>query len=544
MKTGKILDPIHGTIGITEIEKYIINQSIFARLRKVKQNTLLNLVFPGANHTRFEHSIGVMHISEQIFNRSNENFKISCAKNEKYGIKNKLYISISDLIEKDSDTNIDTIVQELRLAALLHDVGHGPTSHKFDHFTISGEELLNILKGEEIFNKYLNYFDAFLTKEGKDKKIEHELVSIVFLIELLENLKIEQRFSKFSLEVIKKIKIENIIKMIDPEFLPDHKIKINSIDCSDYFNSIISSFPIDADRMDYMLRDTFYTGVSYGLYDADRILMSVVPVKFIDIVEKEGDSKEIEKITLGIKKSGLESIIRFVQSRNHLYNQIYFHKTNASTNAMLDFIFRNLDKQHKSVIEASNYTAYKNFYIKNSDEFFLENTLKNCLDKDECDVNGKGCPESDVLDELLQRKLFKRIYEQEDKYFELSGNIKNPRSDQEIKDFVKREKFNKDKFEAVKLELEQDNIYIQEHSCDNLGLKGHLKSKIVIVGKDEGNAPEIFKNWDEIDAEFIRMNDSNVMTKRIYMRSTFTKAEEYKAMRKIALDKLEKADLI
>lgn len=523
MKTGKILDPIHGTIGITEIEKYIINQPIFGRLRKVKQNTLLNLVFPGANHTRFEHSIGVMHISEQIFNRSNENFKISSAKNEKYNIKNQLYISISDLIEKDSETNLDTIVQELRLAALLHDVGHGPTSHKFDAFTITGEKLLEILKGEKIFDQYINYFTVYLTKEGRDNKIEHELVSIVFLIELLENLKIEKRFSKFSLDVIDRINIKNIIKMIDPEFLPGYEISINEINCSDYFNSIISSFPIDADRMDYMLRDTFYTGVSYGLYDADRILMSVVPVKI-----------NSAKITLGIKKSGLESIVRFVQSRNHLYNQIYFHKTNASTNAMLDFIFRNLDKKGKSVIEVDNYVDYKKFYIENSDEFFLENTLKKCLANDGCDVSGIGCSESDVLDELLERKLFKRIFEQDDKYFDIS----------KINTDENSSSFNPEEFETVKLELEQDNIYIQEHSCYNLGLKGHLKSKIVIVGKDEGNDPEIFKNWDKINAEFIRMNDSNVMAKRIYMRSTFTTAEEYQAMKKIALDKLKEAELI
>lgn len=534
MKTGKILDPIHGTIGITEIEKYIINQPIFGRLRKVKQNTLLNLVFPGANHTRFEHSIGVMHISEQIFNSSNENFKISSAKNEKYDIEHKLYLSLSDLIEADSETNLVTIVQELRLAALLHDVGHGPTSHKFDHFTITGKELLNILNGEEIFNDYLDYFKAFLTEDVMNEKIEHELVSIVFIIELLEKLKSEELFTKFSLGVIKNIKIENIIKMIDPEFLPDHEIIINGINCSDYFNSIISSFPIDADRMDYMLRDTFYTGVSYGLYDVDRILMSVVPVKFIDTVKKDGEEKKVEKITLGIKRSGLESIIRFIQSRNHLYNQIYFHKTNASTNAMLDFIFRNLDEQKKSVIEVSNYADYKKFYIKNSDEFFLENTLKNCLDKDGCDVNGKGCPESKVLDELLERKLFKRIYEQEDKYFDLSS----------IGADKKSTKFNSDDFKKVKEELEKQNIFIQEHTCMNYGLKGYSKSKIVIVGKDEGNDPEISKNWDEINLEFIRINDSNVMTKRIYMRSTFTTAEEYLKNKKIALDKLKEVELI
>ncbi len=70
---GSILDPLHGDIKLSEIEKWCIAQPLFSRLRKVKQNTFLYYVFPSANLTRFEHSIGVMHIAGKIFESCKEN---------------------------------------------------------------------------------------------------------------------------------------------------------------------------------------------------------------------------------------------------------------------------------------------------------------------------------------------------------------------------------------------------------------------------------------------------------------------------------------
>ncbi|MDR6487883.1 HD superfamily phosphohydrolase [Chryseobacterium vietnamense] len=503
MKTGKILDPIHGLIEITEIEEFIINQKIFGRLRKVKQNTLLNYIFPGANHTRFEHSIGVMHLAELMYNKSNENVETTYLKKQKYGV-NKEYFSVIDYIKEKDEQEI--ILQELRLAALLHDIGHGPTSHKFDDFTVTGQKLLDILKTKkDVFNDFLGYFENFInSKKIQNKKIEHELVSCVFVIKLIHDLKSNENLTNESLKIKKSIKVENILKMIDPEFLPDYEIEIAGKNFTNYFNSIIAGFPFDADRMDYLYRDSFYSGVKYGFFDQSRILASLLPV------EHAG------KFTLGIKKSGLDSIVRFIQSRNHLYTQVYFHKTNSATNAMLDFVFRHLNGQ--SVLDnIENYKGFEDFYCRNGDEYFFNTTLKDILEKNGCRVCEDGCIENDVLDELLDRNLWKRCFEER----------KN------IKDIQKKEDFNQHKFDQEKLDelksrLEKDDgILIHENYSSNMGLKGYEKSRAVLIDND---LKKTRNDWSGISDEMEFLSMTNVFIKRVYVRrnETFTTADEFK----------------
>lgn len=508
MYTGKILDPIHGLIEMTEIEKWVLQQKVFNRLRRVKQNTLLNYVFPGANHTRFEHSIGVMHLTEQIFNKSNENVEISRLKSEKYGTKTD-WTTIPELLNGDTE-KLNVLKQELRLAALLHDVGHGPTSHKFDDFTIRGEDLISILETKkEVFGNFIATFKKYLSRIGKNGKaglenrIEHELVSCVFIIKIIHKLKTVEKLNSESIKIAKQINVKNIIKMIDPSFDPEYEIKIGNNIITDYLNSIISSFPIDADRMDYLYRDSFFSGVKYGFYDLSRILMSVIPIEYNG------------RYTLGLKSSGLDSIIRFIQSRNHLYNQVYFHKTNTSTNTMLDFIFRHLN--HKSVIEAKTYDEFEEFYWKNSDEYFFNVTLKKILGENGCEQCGdQTCIEDQVLDELLRRKLWKRVYEK--KY-----NIKDRTE-------IDSKRFDAQKVESVLEKLENEGIHVSVNYNANIALKGDTKSKIVVLQK-ENDEYKISKDWHTINEELDFLNQTNVLLTRIYLRKTFNDASEYKAIK-------------
>lgn len=508
MKTGKILDPIHGVIGLTEIEKFIIDQNIFGRLRKVKQNTLLNYVFPGANHTRFEHSIGVMYLAEIILNNTNENVDIVNLKERKYN-GGKEYISVKKHINDEEKYNV--ILQELRIAALLHDVGHGPTSHKFDHFTIDGKKLINILESKnEIFSEYLPFFKSYL--EGKEnKKVEHELVSCVFIIKILKNLKEDTELKKIDKinKIVKLIEIKNVLKMIEPDLLPEHKIEIGNKDYTDFFNSIISGFPFDADRMDYIYRDSFYSGVKYGFYDQSRILMSLLPVEI-----------EENKVTLGIKDSGLDSIIRIIQSRNHLYNQVYFHKTNCATNAMLDFIFKHFSDNNKSIVDANDYTRFEEFYCKNGDEYFFDVTLRKKLGEEVCqtcttDNKNPECKEQKILDDLLNRKLWKKCYEK--KYDLKKGDEK------EIY------KFEKKGLDELKNNFNKRSIYIQENYSSNKGLKDIDKAKSVLIKKDENKNEFNTMKWECIeDREFQNLKKSNTLIKRVYVNDKSQKDDVYR----------------
>ncbi|QXU50172.1 HD domain-containing protein [Chryseobacterium sp. D764] len=487
IKTGKILDPIHGLIQITEIEEYIINQRIFGRLRKVKQNTLLNYVFPGANHSRFEHSLGVMHLAEVIFHNSNENVKIARVKNER-DPENNDYIEAKSVYDFERNNKILLVrLQELRLAALLHDVGHGPTSHKFDDFTTTGEGLMKILKSNpDFFGKYIDLFKVYIEKKGLDKNINHELVSCVFIISLIKTLKLYKSLTKESILIVEEISIDNILKMIEPDFLPDYEIMIGDGNFSDYFNSIIASFPFDADRMDYLYRDSFYSGVKYGFFDQSRILTSLLPINAKD------------RYTLGIKMSGLDSVIRFIQSRNHLYNQVYFHKTNSATNSMLDFIFGDLNINVLEDIQ--EFVDYENFYCENSDEYFFNVTLRNILQENHC----TNC--ENVLNDLLNRKLWKRCYEKREN----------------VADFLKfdTKKFDESKLKVIKSELNSEGIFIQENYCSNIGLKGfynskgEIKTKSVVIDK---KGKLITQNWDSITDEMKFLNQTNTFIKRIYV---------------------------
>lgn len=514
MKTGKILDPIHGLIEITEIEEFIINQRIFGRLRKVKQNTLLSYIFPGANHTRFEHSIGVMHLSEIIFNKSNENVETTHLKGQKYN-KDKQYFTIKYL--SNDREFFETKIQELRIAALLHDVGHGPTSHKFDSFTITGNKLLDLLKDSKFHKHFITEISNYIRKNKLEhKKIEHELVSCIFIIKIIDVLKGHKYFTDYSLRIINQIDVKNILKMIDPEFLPEYEIEIGGKNCTNYFNSIIAGFPFDADRMDYLYRDSFYSGVKYGFFDQSRILMSLLPV------EHEG------KITLGVKTSGLDSVIRFIQSRNHLYNQVYFHKTNAATNSMLDFVFRHMTDQ--SVFENVNsYEEFEEFYFRNGDEYFFNTTMKDKLTSNGCDVCKDGCVENDVLDELLERNLWKKTLEArsnikfDDSELQKISNIEN--FEKLLKEKIITYYYDSDKLNQLKVKLEKEGIYIQENYSTNIGLKGISKSKMVLIDKANENKTTI--SWNNINDEMYFLSQTNVFIKRIYVRRTFTDAQEY-----------------
>lgn len=503
MYTGNILDPIHGVIKLSEIEKWVLAQEPFNRLRRVRQNTFLYLVFPSSNHTRFEHSLGVMHLAHLIYLNSNDNYNTGAYKKIKYSVKDTSDFKFFS-VREELGTYENLLVQELRLAALLHDVGHGPMSHKFDQYTITGNDLLSILATDEDFKPYQKNFEEYLSKTAEEK-IEHELVSCVFIIKIISNLKkiansSKGKFNSSQLKIINDIEPGRIIKMIEPHFNAVDKIDFNGIDYTDYFNSIISSFPLDADRMDYLYRDSYFSGVKYGLYDMSRIMMSFIPVL------------EDKKVSLCIKESGIDSVIRFIQSRTHLYNQVYFHKTNRAANCMLDYACRELDKK-SPIIEAKNYKSFQSFYWENSDELFLWKLLKEKI---------KTNLESEVFEELLHRKLWKRVYQKKivatpEDSLDVDSELQNIR----------------EKARLAALELEKDNIYVTVDIFPNKVFKDYEKTKIKIARKIDADY-KLETDWKTFNKE-LSILECEVYMFRIYMRRQFQSPEEFMEKKKQVL---------
>ncbi len=178
-----IRDPVHGYIEIDELTKALIDTPQMQRLRRIRQLGLSNLVYPGANHTRFEHSLGTMHLATMLTG----------------------HISSINVEERD----------ELRAAALLHDIGHGPLSHVT----------------EGLIKRYTR-------KQHEDVK-----------------------------PILKKGPIADILYEhgLNPSTIADH-IRGHSA-----LGQIINS-EIDVDRMDYLVRDAHYTGVAFGLVDHVRLI--------------------------------------------------------------------------------------------------------------------------------------------------------------------------------------------------------------------------------------------------------------------------------
>lgn len=381
---GKFLDPIHGVIRITKLEKKIIDHPLFQRLRDIRQNTFLYKVFPSAMHSRFEHSVGVMHLSYEILKNINLNALIYDRKN--MGID--LYLDIKKMPS--------SLIQELRIAALLHDVGHGPLAHQFDSFAISVKDFKEKCKTEG--NKQ---YDKIISLSDNDK-LTHEQVSCIFIKEIIEELKNEAQDKSNDDDVYKEniaaINPESIIKIVDKRY--DFKNNIEGVNVYPLLGSIISSSPIDADRMDYLLRDSYFSGVKYGIYDYGRLLMSFIPVK----VENS--------VYLAYKESGMDSILEFANARSGLYSQVYFHKTNRALSAMLNKACSRKKTDDVVSLKSKNtlIESIKHFYRENPDKTFLENTLKNTLDK-----NSQA-----IIQDIVDRNVWKKIHEKNTRFLMLT----------------------------------------------------------------------------------------------------------------------------
>lgn len=239
----RIRDPIHGIIEYSEIEEKVINTWLIQRLRGIRQLAFAELVYPGARHSRFEHSIGTMHIAGRLAHAA------------------KLPKQNTEIV---------------RLAALLHDVGHGPFSHVSEHCLETYSD-----------PKYLN----------GPHQIHEKLTAKL----ILQDKELQKILGKSTLEDIAKIIIHGGSRSV--------------------MNDIVSG-PLDADKLDYLLRDNYYAGVKYGVYDLDRIVSEAVSI---------GEEQE----SLGFRSGAIWAIEQLLLAKHHMLTQVYSHRIRLITDAMI-----------------------------------------------------------------------------------------------------------------------------------------------------------------------------------------------------------------
>lgn len=261
--SNKYRDTIHGFIEVSDLENKIIDSKPFQRLRNIKQLALTHLVYHGAEHTRFGHSLGVMHLVTRAFNSS-----------------------VNSSNEEIPEEKKKWCVQVLRLIALTHDLGHAPFSHA----------------SESVFP------DGY----------EHE---------------------DFTEKIIKETEIGELIKRIGKTFANEYGAEYDitpDLLCDiykgrnsgpNYEYALLRSFmdsELDCDKMDYLLRDSYYCGVKYGTYDVERLLTSLI------ILNVENRPR------LAIKSGDVQSFEEFILARYFMFIQVYFHRTRRFFDIMLE----------------------------------------------------------------------------------------------------------------------------------------------------------------------------------------------------------------
>ena len=240
MKDGitQIRDPVHGYIYVNELECEIIDSPVFQRLRKIRQLASAHLTYPGALHTRFEHCIGSMHLAKRAAN----------------------HLKSQEIINEDMSN-------ELSIAALLHDIGHGPFSHLF-------EEVLH------------------------EKGMTHENITD----RIIRETEIADILSRFGVNVKKFSNLCVGTSKNHPRFM----------------NDIIAGF-LSVDSMDYLLRDSYFSGVEYGKVDVHRII----------------DAYEIAGKKLAINKDSVYALESLMLARYEMFRAVYFHKSVRASAVMI-----------------------------------------------------------------------------------------------------------------------------------------------------------------------------------------------------------------
>ncbi len=320
----EIRDPVHGSIHILDEEAPIIKHDFFQRLRNIKQLGFSEYVFPGATHTRFIHSIGVMNIANLAFDRL---FK-------------------KEIMTKD----LMRLKETFKLSALLHDVGHAPLSH-------STETVMPKLSELKIPKAYLSPKD-----QSRERQATHEDYTIKAIVDssFAESFDLVEK--KFGVQ--KKYIAELITGYTDDASY----FTINGINYFPLLHQLVSS-ELDCDRMDYLLRDSYFCGVSYGSYDLDWLL---------DNLEISVDQN---KAFLGINERAVVTFDDFLLSRYHMFIMVYFHYRAVCLEQLLFKYFQTAPSEYVIPANIEEYIEHDDHFLmkvlKRSKNKYAEAIVKN-----------------------------------------------------------------------------------------------------------------------------------------------------------------------
>jgi uncharacterized protein len=304
----EIKDPVHGTITLTKAETEVVDSRAFQRLRLIKQLGFSEFSFPGATHSRYLHSLGVTHIAGLAFEAIFKNYSFS------------------------SPDVRARFKQVLRLAAMLHDIGHGPLSH-------ATEEVMPPLASLKV--------DLYKEKvtANPNLKASHEDYTIKFITDSQLTDIIVKNFADISPFHIASLIDRSLI--VNDDFFMDKGLNFRTI-----LSQLVSS-EIDCDRMDYLERDAFFCGTNYGHVEMNWLLANFT----YHVVNNE--------VFLALNKRALYTFDDFLISRHHMYLMIYFHHKSIIYEEMLYRYFTSPDCTYElpsdieEYIHCTDYSLYE-----------------------------------------------------------------------------------------------------------------------------------------------------------------------------------------
>lgn len=294
-----LMDNIHGSVSLSPHEVDVIDHPLFQRLRYVKQNDILHLTFMGATHTRFSHSIGVMHVGTRIYDRL---FPLDMTQ------KDARYFPSQQYMKK-----------VIRLALLLHDTGHSAFSHLVEHMDsfqravydksgfsalwsdVNDEQIVQVAQkgvGSRLTHENFSVRCAYqiLKDSGADRSVIWDTLS---LMEGFPSLEMTEHFNQVSC---------TIFRAHFGDVTSDHN---TSLSARRILHGILSG-EADADKFDYIARDAHHAGVGYGNFDVEGIINS------LSVCYDEDRNRYV----VTVSETGLASLCDLVGSRFSLYRQI------------------------------------------------------------------------------------------------------------------------------------------------------------------------------------------------------------------------------
>ena len=383
----KILnDPIYGFIRIPNSLIFdIIEHPSFQRLRRVSQMGFSNLVYPGANHTRFHHALGCLHLMQKTVN-----------------VLRVKGISISEQEEN-----------ALYIAILLHDIGHGAFSHALEHSIVTG------ISHEEISLKYMHQLN---------KQFDGQL---------------DLAISVFNGEYHRK-----------------------------FLHQLITS-QLDIDRLDYLKRDSFYTGVAEGNISSDRL------IAMINVVDNE----------LVIEKKGIYSVEKFLIARRLMYWQVYLHKTSLVAEYMLVNILTRAKELANQGVELFGSSSLKFFLYHKTDKNNFDNKVLNLFSElDDYDVLSAIKEWTNHSDKILSKLSLMIVNRNLLKIEMFDEEVSNDHISTTINKFIKRSEISE----------EEANYFVFTGKISN---QAYNKNQPIKIASKNGTIEDIVNASDQLNLQ-------------------------------------------